>query len=68
MGQVNASAQKQMFLGHLILGLSGEWIQSVRKGLAGGFLGKGLPSDPYFRTLEFFAFPAENWFRGRSKR
>ena len=57
-----------MFLGHLILGLSGEWIQSVRKGLAGGFLGKGLPSDPYFRTLEFFAFPAENWFRGRSKR
>ena len=31
-----------MFLGRLITRLPGEWIQSVRKGLAGGFLGQGL--------------------------
>ena len=31
-----------MFLGHLITGLPGEWIQSDRKDLAGGFLGQLL--------------------------
>ncbi len=67
-GQVNASAQKQMFLGRLIPKLSGEWIQSVRKGLAGGFLGKILAIDPYFRTLEYFALPAQNWLPGRRTR
>ena len=37
-----------MFLGHLIPGLPGEWIQSDRKGLAGGFLGQGLtPESSY---------------------
>ena len=56
-----------MFLGRLIPRISGEWIQSDRKDLAGGFMGKILAIDPYFRTLEFFAFPAENWFRGRSQ-
>ena len=55
-GQVNASAQKQMFLGRLIPKLSGEWIQSVRKGLAGGFLGQGL-------TAEKSCGPAKDPFR-----
>ncbi len=31
------AVEKHMFLGHLITRLSGEWIQSDRKGLAGGF-------------------------------
>ena len=34
-----------MFLGHLIPGLPGEWIQSDRKGLAGGFLGQVLTPE-----------------------
>ncbi len=58
---------KQMFMDCLIPRLSGEWIQEVRKARTGGFLGQILACDPYFRTLEFFAFPAENWFRGRSQ-
>ena len=34
--------KNKMFLGRLIPGLSGEWIQSDRKGLAGGFMGQDL--------------------------
>ena len=36
------AVEKQMFLGHLIPGFPGGWIQGVRKGLAGGFWGQGL--------------------------
>ena len=57
-----------MFLGHLIPGLPGERIQSDKKGCAGGFLGKILAIDPYFRTLEYFALPAQNWLPGRRTR
>ena len=33
---------KQMFLGHLITGLPGVWIQDVRNGCTRGFLGQPL--------------------------
>ena len=63
-----ACGREQIFLGHLIPRLPGEWIQEVREGLAGGFLGKILAIDPYFRTLEYFALPAQNWLPGRRTR
>ena len=46
-----------MFLGHLIPGLPGEWIQSDRKGLAEGFLGQGAHSGKFIRRRR-------SWKRG----
>ena len=55
-GDSTRAIEKHMFLGRLIPKLSGEWIQSVRKGLAGGFLGQGL-------TAEKSCGPAKDPFR-----